>query len=1337
MKKLKNNLTKLFSKTCLTFVGLTSVINLTLAQSQNNVLSLAPNYLKNSTPFNLPQGPNNGLNYAGEQAESCHNAMQDANGNLLFFMVDDKLYDKDGYFIDYVAWNNIQVKGTSEIVFVPDPVNCQKYYIIAAGRAVYDASFTSKTPFIAILDLSVPNIFSPGRFGALELSSSGTAAKLPYYNQISIKDGSVYIAASKLRNDNSRFVFVSSEVGIYRYKIDNSGFNYDNYFVPYNTTGSESIGFRGEMELIEMTNGNYRISSIFPGITLGTQVLFSAELDNTGTLISSSANIFGVSSGSPMSIRGLEYSPSGNILYVTHNITTQHPNPIEFYDFNNPSLGFQALNVTNANDFQFTQIELGKNGLLYFATNNRLATLSNPNSPSVSNWTNNAQSISYYTNSEAISPAITEFVSYMLPDQIDGMDYQAHFFANLECCLINSYYDASIFTATSSATWSPGVGNNPFSSTSGIIYIENELRIPVGKTITIQNMTFKFAPGAKVIIERGVSGQNGGKLILNQTTFTVNSVCDPNLMWLGVQVHGYNNQVQGTYSNSQQGWLIMNNGAVIEHAMRGAVAVKINNSLTYPYNFTGYDFSYAGGVIRATNSSFKNNRQDVEFRKYISSGNNLSYFTNCDFTTNGLLNNPTLYPTYHVMMNEVVGIAFNGNTFQNLTPQLYTYWKQGVGIYSTDAQTFVNARCTSSSYPCTSFDPNIFQDLYFGIRALSVNSTRTIKVDKNKFINNYFGIYLGSVDFATITKNDFEVYRSSAPNLTFQTYGLYMNACTGYIVQENSFTEYNDPLVSSSGNTYGIIVNNSGISDNEIYKNNFNNIKIGGQSQNINSVSYNPSAAYPNNIGLRWKCNIFNNDIYQADLSITSGRIAYQQGYAINPVIDPVNSLKSPAGNRFSHSTFDLQNDIAANNSVLPFTYTHHADLITTPIYYNPLVVSPQLSFNATYPVYYDNTKSCPSKIKSSIILSAPALKFQSDSLKQVIALKENMIDGGNTNYLLNVIATQNSGDVKNALMAASPYLSEEVLIAYLSTNPPSGNVRQVIIANSPVSADVKNVLNGLNLPKGIKTQINTAQSGMSAMKYLYNEISYATTERNSIVDERIRLFLNDTIISNPLDSVALILKEENRELRKKQLCDTYISKGDTLLSAQTRDSIAFQYGYDNYVKLADIQMELRNTTSSCYIINTDQLIRQEVELVTYDQVDRINAIKGEAYLGLAFDSLFLAVVEPLYEIGSGLRMAQDGDSESEILEKESSLSIYPNPSNGTQVSIEYKGLESIENTTIEVYNLSGILVANYQLSSNSNIVSIPSNKLNSGVYFVKLFSNKQLVETKKLIINL
>lgn len=1338
MKKLKNNLTKWLNKFNIIILGFTTVLNTLQAQTQNNVWSLAPNYYNNDigSPYNLPQGPNNGLNYAGEQAESCHNAMQDANGELLFFMVDDKLYDKDGYLIDYVAWHNIQVKGTSEIVFIPDPVNCQKYYIIAAGRAVYDPSFTNKTPFIAILDLSLTNVYSSSRFGALELFSSGTAAKLPYYNQNENKDGFVYIASSNLRNDNSRFVFVSSNLGINRYKIDNTGFNYDNYFIPYNIAGSESIGYRGEMELVEMSNGNYRISSIYPGNSVGSQVLYSAEMDNTGTLISSSTNIFDGSIGSEMSIRGLEYSPLGNILYVTHNITTQHPNPIEFYDFNNPTMGFQALNVSNASDFQYTQIELGRNGKLYFATNDRLATLSNPNSPDTLDWTNNAQSISYYANSEAISPAITGYLSYILPDQIDGMDYQAHFFANVQCCIQNSYSDASIFTASTSATWSPGSSLNPFSSVSGNVLIEKELIIPAGKTITIQNMNFQFAPGAKVVIERGTGALSGGKLILNNTTFTVDNRCDTNAMWLGVQVHGFNNQAQGTYGNSQQGWLVMNNGAKIEHAMKGAVAVKINNATTYPYNFSGYDFSYTGGIIRATNSTFKNNRQDVEFRKYLPSLNNLSYFTNCEFITDGFLNNEVLYPTYHVQLNEVVGISLNGNTFQNLTPKLYPYWKQGMGIYSTAALLFVNARCTSTTFPCTSFDPNIFQDLYFGIRALAGNSTKTINVDKNNFINNYFGIYLGAVDFATVTKNTFEVYRSSLPNDTFKTYGLYMNACTRYIVQENSFTEFNDPNIISSGNTYGIIVNNSGLSDNEIYKNNFNNIKIGGQSQNINSVPYNPSAIYPNNVGLRWKCNTFTNDIYQADLAITSGRIAYQQGYAVNPVIDPVNALKSPAGNRFSHSTFDLQNDIAANNSVLPFNYTHHADLVTTPIYYNPLVISPIMSFNATYPVYFDNTKSCPSKIKSSLILLGPKLKFQSDSLKQVIGFKENLIDGGNTDYLLNVIDTQNSGDVKNALIANSPYLSEQVLIAYLNSSPPTENINQVILANSPVSEEVNSIITALNLPTEINTQINSAQTGTSAMEYLYNEISYASNERNSIIDERIRLFLNDTIILNRLESVAVILMEENCELRKKQLCDTYISKGDTLLSAQTRDSISTQYGYDNYVKLADLQIEMCNMPSSCYVINTNQIIRQEIELVAYDQSDRINAIKAEALLAFALDSMFLAVVEPLYEVGSGLRMAQNDNSQIEILDKESTLSIYPNPTNGTEVNIVYLGTESLENIAIEIYNLSGILIANYPMKQETNFITFPTNKLNSGVYFVKVFSDNNLLETKKLIIN-
>ncbi|MCO5260388.1 MAG: T9SS type A sorting domain-containing protein [Crocinitomicaceae bacterium] len=313
---------------------------------------------------------------------------------------------------------------------------------------------------------------------------------------------------------------------------------------------------------------------------------------------------------------------------------------------------------------------------------------------------------------------------------------------------------------------------------------------------------------------------------------------------------------------------------------------------------------------------------------------------------------------------------------------------------------------------------------------------------------------------------------------------------------------------------------------------------------------------------------------------------------------------------------------------------------------------------------------------------------------------------------------------------------SSRIMYTFDSPVPPAGHIQQVVLANSPVSQEVLNVLNSMNIPNGIKNQINNAQTGVSAMTYLNNEISFASTERNSLIDERIRLFLNDTLIQNPLDSIAIILKEEKREIRKKQLCDTYIGKGDTVKATETRDTLALEYGYNNYVKMADVQLEVFSLPSSCFAVITDPNIKQEVEYVAYDPNDRINAVRGEALLAVAFDSLFLANIEPLEPIGSGLRMGQNNLEQQKVSAKESSLSIYPNPSDGGIVNLEIKGDELLNNVSLEIYTITGQLVASYSFSGENRMVTINTNKLIPGVYFVKLFSNTQLIETKKLLIN-
>ncbi len=129
-------------------------------------------------------------------------------------------------------------------------------------------------------------------------------------------------------------------------------------------------------------------------------------------------------------------------------------------------------------------------------------------------------------------------------------------------------------------------------------------------------------------------------------------------------------------------------------------------------------------------------------------------------------------------------------------------------------------------------------------------------------------------------------------------------------------------------------------------------------------------------------------------------------------------------------------------------------------------------------------------------------------------------------------------------------------------------------------------------------------------------------------------------------------------------------------------------------------------------------------------------AVRGEALLAVAFDSLFLALVEPLEQMGSGLRMGQNNSEQQGTAAKESALSIYPNPSDGGIVNLEIKGDERLNNVSIEVYNLTGQLVASYSFSGENRLVTVNTHKLIPGVYFVKLFSNTQLIETKKLLIN-
>lgn len=428
------------SRLILSFLVLTAILLCTTSgkaqlQPQNNKWCLPPNLIDFSTgsPIvsSLPTNASIPWGYLGQSAAFCSNAIHDNTGELVFFIVDEHVYDKDGEVIEYFNTGGSGIPtGYSEISIIPDVVNCDKYHIFY---------YIDKVPYYALLDMNEPSIHANGKMGKFIFSNGestpfslvyGINSLIPDYRDwiVPPKINGGYIAVSTIQNNDFRFVFLCNTNSIFRLRINSSGLIYDNYKIPLPTNRSEWQTVRAEMEIIQLSSGGFRIAcsyqgggNLLPNIGQGIHVYVS-DLDVQGNLVVTSERVFNypiMGDGIPW-VHGLEFSPSGDILYVSHEVTTNAPNPIEYINLQAPLPFSVPLQVTNANDFQLSQIELGADEKIYLASSDRLASLTNPDNPSISNWNDNAVPLNYQAS---LGYGSIGYVTYILPDQIDGKNY--------------------------------------------------------------------------------------------------------------------------------------------------------------------------------------------------------------------------------------------------------------------------------------------------------------------------------------------------------------------------------------------------------------------------------------------------------------------------------------------------------------------------------------------------------------------------------------------------------------------------------------------------------------------------------------------------------------------------------------------------------------------------------------------------------------------------------------------------------------------------------------------------------------------------------------------------
>jgi len=824
--------------------------------------------------------------------------------------------------------------------------------------------------------------------------------------------------------------------------------------------------------------------------------------------------------------------------------------------------------------------------------------------------------------------------------------------------------------------------------------VDGFIEILPNNQLDLSNCELQFGTNSGIIVYPGAN------LVISESILRGLDVCDN--PWEGIIVLGDKtlNQISDPYNPANpQGFVHLKNNSVIEDAIRG---VSLGDGGESPSSPT------AGGIIwMDSGAKMLNNRVSVCFKEYDFI--NYSRFQNCYFEINAslFLNLGFVYSAY------TNGLHFNNVEFKtNLSTHPFSYG----GIFGSIHNAIIE-NCD-------------FINLSSGIRHDIQNTT----IEQCNFDNVRQGIVCWTSSFATIKNNSFINIPSGifSSGVNYDMYGLYMIWPSAYDVNENTFNGLSsiDPYSVAS---YGAILDGYQLNSGIFFNNDFFGTDFGLQSQGKNT-------------SMKVRCNFFNG---ASTSSMTVLKNSAGQGEFRNQGSSCIND-GDPAGNEWvyncSYSAATEGTDIFVENDIdfiyYSYLYNENSDPYTIPscssepwrsTFMMPNICGFGKSLTSCDEPFMGITVD-PNEQLPVFVGQVYSQINQNNSQRDLL---ETNIDNGNTQYLLNLIYQNNShNNVRNALLNASPYLSDEVLIAAISEKPtplPNGHVMQIIIANSPVTDEVYSIIENKNLPNGIKKQIDAAQTGISERLILEKEIERLNSDNQILENELVKAYIANDQIDNAKD----VLENSETFESKKLLNDILIEQKDYQRIRENSDIILSNSEFDEgevvgYIELMNCIADLIEQDKSIFEMNESQ-----------EQLIRDIAI-NETFAGLMSQSILMTVFGEEFErpiskipLGGTKNMIVENESNFEIdkisIEDLVYGNIYPNPNNGLMY-LEYQ-LYKESKGEILIFNVTGEEILRLNLEDDRGVIQINDVNFEPGVYLYKVISNGTVINTDKLII--
>ncbi len=410
------------------------------------------------------------LHYYGQQPFFCEAIGYNCNHELQFFIVDDKIYNKNGVsnYINVVGYNSpiylhlnnyddIEATGTGNFVntqITPDDICAEKIYT-NEDLNYYHGNEVVIIPvpghgnqyYIVYSVIALPSGGSDGKADVYfrKLTYNTSTDEISLTNPVGIIGScgpntmcmpNVQLAASPMYSNGKQFLFINYlyDVKVYDittfYNLTSAPTPVTSLYLPSLNVENDAA-YREEMEvrLVQETGGDFYYLAV-PALGIENnivknQIVFykfnAANATHVGTKVLNVNNL----PDSGYYIKGLEFSPDGKKIFYNF----QQQSALYYLDLSfMETLGTVPSPVTYslpsgeyASDFEKSQIELGYDNALYMI-NGRTGTLkrfSNPLNPSSGTWSS-VTGFSGLTISGVYSYYLDGTGHYILADQIDG-----------------------------------------------------------------------------------------------------------------------------------------------------------------------------------------------------------------------------------------------------------------------------------------------------------------------------------------------------------------------------------------------------------------------------------------------------------------------------------------------------------------------------------------------------------------------------------------------------------------------------------------------------------------------------------------------------------------------------------------------------------------------------------------------------------------------------------------------------------------------------------------------------------------------------------------------------